>query len=114
MFVFTCGAFPAKYIGEPEGWIIWSDDSDSNWYTDTLRGESVKEIAWENVDICGKCSPGSLCFGGICKTIFGKTFDNVCRTTFRFDNPSCEAVECAKRLVEIRINNIHEKDERRQ
>ena len=104
-FVFIHGS-PAKYIDEPEGWIIWSDDSDSNCYEGALIDDLMKKIAWQNVDICGKCSPGSPCFGGSRKTIFGKEFDNVCRTTFRFDNPDSETVECAKKLVEIRKKDI--------
>ena len=104
-FIFIHGS-PVKYIDEPEGWILWSDDSDLNWYADAPIGERAKEIAWENVDICGKCSPSSPCYSGSRKTIFGKEFDNVCRTTFRFDNPDSEAVECVKKLLELRKNDI--------
>jgi hypothetical protein len=43
---------------------------------------------------------------GTTKTIFGKTFDNVCRTAFRFDNPTAEAVECVMKLAEIRKIDI--------
>lgn len=32
-----------------------------------------------------------------------------CNTTFRFDNPNAEEVECAKRLVALRKNNIQRK-----
>ncbi|MDD4493462.1 MAG: hypothetical protein PHV32_03815 [Eubacteriales bacterium] len=87
---------------EPEGWVIWSDDSDSDWYANSHLDEHTKAIAWENIDFCANC--GS-CSGGMRKTIFGREFDNVCRTTFRFNNPNVEALECLKELVEIRKNH---------
>jgi hypothetical protein len=91
-----------------EPWIIWSDDSDSNWYAEAPLDEHMKEIAWRNVDICGNCG-GCDKPGGRRKTVFGKDFENVCITTMRFDNPDAEAVECMKRLVEIRKNDILKK-----
>jgi hypothetical protein len=84
-------------------WTIWSDDSGSNWFEDFSLDEHIKEIAWKNVDICGNC--GS-CDGGTHKSIFGKEFNNVCGTTMRFINPDFEAVECVKKMVEIRKNDI--------
>jgi 7-cyano-7-deazaguanine synthase in queuosine biosynthesis len=53
-------------------------------------------------DNCGGCGNPS----GSHKTIFGTEFDNVCITTFRFDNPNAEEIECAKKLIEIRIKDI--------
>ncbi|OGO91771.1 MAG: hypothetical protein A2Y17_13520 [Clostridiales bacterium GWF2_38_85] len=88
---------------EPDGWIIWSDDSDSDWFADFPLDNHLKKIAWENVDVCANC--GS-CSGGKNKTIFGKKFDNVCRTTFRFNNPSSPAMECLQKMVEIRKHDI--------
>ena len=90
---------------EPEGWVIWSDDSGSNWFEDFPLDEHMKEIAWKHVDICGNCGDcGNP--GGSRKTIFGKEFNNVCRTTMRFINPDVEALECAKKMVELRKNDI--------
>ena len=86
-----------------EPWIIWSDDSDSNWFGDFPLDEHMKEIAWENVDVCANCG---YCGSGTRKTIFGKEFNNVCRTTMRFINPDVEALECVKKMVEIRKNDI--------
>jgi hypothetical protein len=88
---------------EPDGWVIWSDDSGSDWYSASLFDEHTKEIAWEHIDFCANC--GS-CSGGTRKTIFGREFDDVCRTTFRFNNPNTEAVACMKKLVEIRKQDI--------
>jgi hypothetical protein len=83
---------------------IWSDDSGSNWFENYPLNEYMKEIAWKNVDICGKC--GGCTVQGTHKTIFGKEFDNVCRTTFRFVNPDARTLACVKKLVELRKNDI--------
>jgi hypothetical protein len=91
--------------GEPLGWVIWSDDSPHNSYANAPLHTQTKEIAWQHVDICGNCG-GCGNPGGSCKMIFGKEFDKVCITTFRFDNPNAEEVECAKKLAEIRIEDI--------
>jgi hypothetical protein len=88
---------------EPEGWIIWSDDSGSNWFENFHLDDYIKKIAWDNVDFCAKC--GS-CSGGTSKTIFGKAFDKICRTTFRFNNPDVQALKCVKKMVELRKNDI--------
>ena len=44
--------------------------------------------------------------GGQPKTIFGKVFNNTCGTTFCFKNPSCMELECLKKLMQIRKNDI--------
>ncbi|MHB8963489.1 MAG: hypothetical protein ACYC5K_10090, partial [Saccharofermentanales bacterium] len=74
---------------EPDGWVIWSDDSGSDWFEDPSLDEQTKEIAWKHVDVCGNCGSCKNP-GGSHKTIFGKDFDNVCITTMRFNNPDTE------------------------
>lgn len=107
-FILVNGYGSVRHQDEPEGWIIWSDDSGKvDWFADSPLDEHIEETAWANVDFCGHC--GGSCDGGFHKTIFGREFDNVCNTTFRFDNPNTEAVECAKRLVALRNNNIQRK-----
>ena len=92
------------FISDESGqWIIWSDDSGSDWYADAPMDESMKEIAWKHVDICGNCG-GCKNPGGNRKAIFGKEFDNVCVTPMRFTNPNAETVECVKKLIEIRCD----------
>jgi hypothetical protein len=86
-----------------EPWIVWSDDSGSNWFEDFPLDEHIKEAAWKNVDFCAKC--GS-CNGGTRKTIFGKEFDKICRTTFKFINPNVSVLKCLKKMVEIRKIDI--------
>jgi ribosomal-protein-alanine N-acetyltransferase len=91
--------------GEPLGFILWSDDSPHNSYANAPLDTLTKEITWQHVDICGNCG-GCGNSGGSHKTILGKEFDNVCITTFRFDNPNVEETECAKKLIEIQIKDI--------
>lgn len=44
--------------------------------------------------------------GGTRKQIFGKKYDNVCRTTFRFINPNCDELKCLKKLLLLRKKDI--------
>ena len=86
--------------GYEEGhWTIWSNDSDSNWFEDFPLDEHIKEIVWKNIDFCVKCNGD--CSQGKRKTIFGKEFNDVCRTTMRFVNPDAETLKCVKKMVEI-------------
>lgn len=108
-FILVNGYGTAKHPDEPEGWYIWSDESDTSdlqWYNCAISDERIKEVAFQNIDFCGNCSPESSCCGGMCKSIFGKEFNHVCLTTFRFDNPDAEAAECAKKLIELRKKYI--------
>jgi len=93
----------AAYETEPEGWIIWSEDSGSTCFEDFPLDERTREIAWSHVDVCGNCG---FCAGGTRKTIFGKEFNNVCRTPMIFANPDAETLECVKSIVEIRKDDI--------
>jgi hypothetical protein len=102
-FVLINGYGEKAHKDEPDGWIIWSDDYSSDIFANFPLDKNIKQIAWEHIDFCANC--GS-CSGGTRKTIFGKAFENVCTTTFRFDNPDAETVECAKKMVEIRKNEI--------
>ena len=108
-FIFINGS-PAKYTDESEGWAIWTEtnDSYSSCYSNAQREQRMKDIALRNVDICANCDPAGSCAGGRRKMIFGKEFGNVCRCTFRFDNPNSEAVDCVRKLIVIRIKDIHE------
>jgi len=94
---------PAQDKTEPEGWIIWSDDSGSKWYEDAPIDERTREIAWRHVDF-GTCGSQSNPAGR--KTIFGREFEPVCGSVLRFNNPDTEALECAKKIFAIRKEDI--------
>lgn len=97
--------------GYEEGsWVIWSDDSGSNWFEEFPLDEHTKEIAWRNVDVCtgGNCAGCSNPGRGTRKTIFGKEINHVCGTAMKFINPDAETVECMKRIFEMRKNDILE------
>lgn len=85
---------------------IWTDDSDSDWYVNCKISEELSEKALKNVDYCVHC--GS-CGGGTYKTIFGKGFDNVCRTVMRFTNPNEQEFMVIKELIKIRQKDIQNK-----
>ena len=88
----------------PGPWVVWSDDSGSECYENFPLDEYTKNILWKNIDFCGN---GGCCNEqGMRKTIFGKEFNNVCRTTFKFINPDKGSLECMKKLVKIRKDDI--------
>lgn len=96
----------------PGPWTIWSAQVPGTWaawgnceYVDFPLDEHVKEVAWKNVNVCGNCG-GCSNVGGIHKTVLGKEFDDLCNSTMAFTNPDAEALKCAKKMVEIRKNDI--------
>ena len=98
----VCQIFVNGY--EKGHWVVWSDDSGSNPFSEFPLDEHTKEVAWKNVDFCGN---GGCCRDmGMRKTIFGKSFDNVCLAILRFDNPNDDAVGCMKKIVEIKKADI--------
>jgi len=88
---------------DPNTFVIWSDNNSAGWYENAEIDEYIKETFWQNVDFCGNCG---FCGGGTGKSIFSRDFDNVCITTFKFDNPDENAVKCAIKMVELRKNDI--------
>lgn len=72
------------------------------------REECLEAIMLANVHYCvgcGKCKPGTTVI------FFDKELKHVCSSPidFEFHNPTVEALECAKRLVEYRRTEIAEK-----
>ena len=89
---------------EPEGWIFWSDNYNSDLFADFPLDEHIKDIAWNHVDF-------GTCGGGITVKLFGKEFTPVCNgTTLRFNNPYTEELKCVNKLVEIRKTDIQKGD----
>lgn len=99
-FILLNGYGTDRHKDEPEGWVIWMSDNGFSNLAEAIHDERTKEIAWNHIDICGKCG-GCENPGGNRKQVFGKEFDNVCITPMRFDNPNAETVECVKMLVGI-------------
>jgi len=82
---------------------VWTDDSDAHWYSNCKLENSIKNTAISHIDICEKCG---ACNGGTAKYIFGKQYDNICRTTFRFINPNLNELKCLKKLILLRKSTI--------
>ena len=85
-------------------WSVWTVGDYSAEHEGVTIDERTKEIAWANVVKCGNCAdcdrdPGKT------EVIFGKEFTNVCNgasnLAMRFTNPDAEALECAKKMVEM-------------
>ena len=85
----------------PGPWTIWSDDSKIYENGDISLDEDIKKLAWAHANACGSC--GGSCSPGIRKIIFGKEFNNICTSTFMFTDPDAKALECVKKLLEIRV-----------
>ena len=96
----------------PSPWTIWSDGDYSRIDESVPLDEHMLEIAWANVNTCtGDECPGK-CGSGKDKIIFGKTFENVCNADMAFYIPCAETLECVKKLLLIRKNDIDKKGER--
>ena len=91
---------------KPGPWTIWTETEGdySAEHEDVALDERMKEIAWANVNVCASC--GSDCSPGMRKVIFGKEFDNVCHAVMAFHMPDAEALECVKKLLEMRKRTL--------
>jgi len=83
----------------PEGWEVWFY-GDSIGGQDSIVDESIKEIAWASITLCGNCGAG--CAPGKPKTVFGKVIENVCQSTLGFTNPETHILDCMKKIMESR------------
>ncbi len=102
-----CVCFIAiKDPDEPDNrWTVWSADIESVYLNDNSVDENTKQVAFNNVDECGRC--GS-CGGGKSKIIFGREFDAVCGCTFRIDNPQLSDLPFIKYMIETTAKQINE------
>ena len=89
----------------PGTWVTWSDDDCGGEYVDFPLDDHIKEIALANINICGSC--GGSCSPGRRKRVLGKEFDNVCNSAIAFTNPDAAALECAKRMIDARKDDIN-------
>lgn len=89
---------------QPGPWTVWTEGDYSNAPEDSRVDEQTKEIAHANVNFCASC--GGDCRPGKRKLIFGKEFDHVCSADMAFNNPDARTIDCIKKLLEIRKNDI--------
>ncbi|MFV0401542.1 MAG: hypothetical protein ACK5LX_13135 [Oscillospiraceae bacterium] len=89
---------------EPGTWAFWPDGDSGREAVDAPVDERIRELAWANVNFCASC--GGDCSPGKRKTILGKEFDGICSSTMAFTDPDAEALECAKKMVDIRKEDI--------
>ena len=100
---------------KPGPWTIWSEQEPGTWVTwpdgeqgDACRNVSVdertKENAWANVNYCANC--GGDCAPGKRKTVLGKAYDGLCSSALSFTDPDAAMLDCAKKMVEARRNDI--------
>jgi len=85
-------------------WSIWTEGDYDSEHDDVSISECMKEIAQANVWHCLRC--GNPCSPGKRAVIFGKEFENVCNAIMMFRNPDGETLECVKKLVDMRKNDI--------
>ena len=96
---------------ETVSWMIMPDNSSTKRFADFQADEHIKEIAWNNLNIChsgncGGCKQGT----GSRRRILGKEIDNVCGMAFNFTNPDSAALEWVKKMMDIRKNDIKGND----
>jgi hypothetical protein len=98
--IHICGG--SEYPGPWTIWMYWPD------IESVPNDERLIEITWAHVHNCHNCLGGNnaWCSSEKKKTIFGRGFDNVCQAAIAFTDPSVEAVECAKKLMEMRKHAI--------
>ncbi len=100
----------------PGPWTIWSAEVPGTWASwhegecgaanpGVTVDEHIKEIAWANVNVCGHCG-GCSNPGGMRKTVLGRSFDHLCNATMAFTSPDNRALECAKRMIDMRKGDI--------
>ena len=84
----------------PGPWTVWSDgDYTEDTPSLTLNTEE-KDIVWANINICGDC--GAKCAPGKTKSIFGRSFDNVCSAPLQFCDPQGETLICLKKILKAK------------
>ena len=85
----------------PGPWTIWMYWAETKSVPNDKR---LMEITWAHVHNCENCVGGNnaWCRSDKKKTILGRDFDNVCQAAIAFTDPNAEAVECVKKLMEMR------------
>ena len=92
----------------PGTWVTWGEHSTQPENVP----EHIKKIVWENVKTCDIENCGGDCKPGMRKKVLGKEFDSLCVSSLMFDNPSGDALECVKLMVDARKRDILKNTER--
>lgn len=69
----------------------------------SLSGE-LREIVWAHKSTCRPCGKCALPLNHV----FGKKYDYACEKAITFVNPDTKEIECVKKLIELRRNDIKE------
>jgi hypothetical protein len=85
---------------EPPGLTIWLGGA----IPEPIEPDQ-QAIALRHIDFCAHCG-GCSNPGGSRQTLLGQTFDRVCITPFRFDNPGEAETACALRLTKALIQSL--------
>ena len=91
--------------GYPEPWNVWMTNDYDKEIESFPIDNRIKEVAWANVHNCDNCG-ADWCISDKRKKIFNRDFDNLCVSVMAFTDPNAEAVECAKKLMEMRKHAI--------
>jgi hypothetical protein len=109
-----------QYTYVDNSWIIGVCylNVESPEFENFIMSENLSEIIWANVSYCKGCLKAYIGNQppGVNKIIAGKVFNkvSVCGN-IKFINPDAEALDCVKKLMEIRkCNIIAEKQEEQQ
>ena len=86
-------------LNEPGSWHIQPYIGE---YNESQLSDEFKQVVWKNIKHCPFCGNCRLKF----RTIFGKEYHNACEGKIAFKNPNVEAIECAKKLIELRREAI--------
>jgi len=71
-------------------------------YDASALSNAEKEVAWTNKRTCSSCGQCALKLD----SVFGKKYSYACEAAICFHNPNEIAVACAKKIIELRVNEI--------
>lgn len=71
-------------------------------YEASSLSDEFKEIVWSNQITCQNCGKCALPLNHI----FGKKYDYACEKSVGFTNPDVKSIECVKKLIELRREEI--------
>ena len=122
----TCkGKTVCRIMNMTEGWWhIENYPDDAQRQLELAKGleeliirENMQDVIWTHVTArkCRRCIPDRCAkqfgadaktFTGCTKVYFGREFNNLCKYTAYFRNPDKRAVECNKKICDLKKQNI--------